>query len=230
MEIQTNIKLTSDDLDILDSYKTLCEGLSVFLGDGFEILLYSLENTQRPVSKSAGGIYAGEAGGAPLSRDTLEILSSAFENSGNKYVSYFCENKKGIPMKSAVLALSGQGGRTIALLFINFYLNTSILQLINSCSPSYTGKTGFQISGRPGDLSSGSDEAAANLVKNICRQVISDSDISAVNKNKEIISRLHNLGFFKIKNSVQRCADVLGISRNTVYLHIRNIKKDMQKA
>ena len=132
-------------------------------------------------------------------------------------------------MKSAAIALSGQGGRTIALLFINFYLNTSILQIINSWSSAYEGKALLQTSGGQKDISSDSDEAAVNLINNICRQVISDPDISAVNKNKEIISRLYKLGLFKIKTSVQCCADILGISRNTVYMHIRNLKKDMQK-
>ena len=49
-------------------------------------------------------------------------------------------------------------------------------------------------------------------------------DDTCADKNKEIIARLYSKGFFKLKNSVVECAEALGISKNTVYLHIRSCK------
>ena len=52
---------------------------------------------------------------------------------------------------------------------------------------------------------------------------------AAVNKNKELIRILHEKGFFYMKNSVPKVAAALGISKNTVYLHLRSIENKEQK-
>ncbi len=48
---------------------------------------------------------------------------------------------------------------------------------------------------------------------------------SSSNKNKEIVSILYQKGIFNLKDSVVTIADHLGISKNTVYMHIRNMNK-----
>ena len=60
-------------------------------------------------------------------------------------------------------------------------------------------------------------------------QVMHDPSIPAVNKNKELIRILHDKGIFSIKNAIKQVADTLGISRNTVYLHLRSITKEMEQ-
>ena len=52
-----------------------------------------------------------------------------------------------------------------------------------------------------------------------------DSAISSINKNKEIIFRLYQQGIFNLKDAVITIAEALGISKNTVYLHLRNLEK-----
>lgn len=44
-------------------------------------------------------------------------------------------------------------------------------------------------------------------------------------KNKEIILRLHELGFFNLKGSVEYLAEKLQISEHTVYSNIRKYTK-----
>ena len=55
-------------------------------------------------------------------------------------------------------------------------------------------------------------------------EIYEDASISYSNKNKAIISQLYDRGIFQIKNSVPKIADELGISKNTVYLHLRNLQ------
>ncbi len=59
--------------------------------------------------------------------------------------------------------------------------------------------------------------------------VLDDPTVCASNKNKEIICRLHEQGLFNLKNSIVKCAKVLGISKNTVYMHIRNLNRKEEK-
>ena len=57
-----------------------------------------------------------------------------------------------------------------------------------------------------------------------------NSNIPAVNKNKELIRILYEEGIFRIKDSVVEVANALSISKNTVYLHLRSISKESKSS
>ena len=67
------------------------------------------------------------------------------------------------------------------------------------------------------------DEKAAALDQ-AKATVFADPRISSVNRNKEIIRLVHEQGIFKMKNAVPKVAQELGVSKNTVYLHLRSLK------
>ncbi len=56
--------------------------------------------------------------------------------------------------------------------------------------------------------------------------VYKDPEISSSNRYKEIIFRLYQQGIFQLKDAVIKVAEQLNISKNTVYLHIRNFKNN----
>ncbi len=62
-------------------------------------------------------------------------------------------------------------------------------------------------------------------LEEIKKIVYNDLSISASNKNKEIVSLLYQRGIFNLKDSVITISEQLGISKNTVYMHIRNLNK-----
>lgn len=69
------------------------------------------------------------------------------------------------------------------------------------------------------------DELLRVSLKEASDQVYNDRSIATSNKNKEIIAILNDKGIFNFKDSVVKIADMMGISKNTVYMHIRNIAK-----
>ena len=52
-----------------------------------------------------------------------------------------------------------------------------------------------------------------------------DISITASNKNKMIVYLLDDYGIFNIKDAVIKVASLLNISKNTVYMHLRNKAK-----
>ena len=66
-------------------------------------------------------------------------------------------------------------------------------------------------------------EMALADVKDI---ILNDTSVSANNKNKEIVTALYKRGIFNLKDSVVKVAEKLKISKNTVYMHIRNLKNE----
>ena len=69
------------------------------------------------------------------------------------------------------------------------------------------------------------DDLLETSIEEIKRKINDDKSISIANKNKEIIRILYKQGLFKIKDSVIKIANTLGISKHTVYLHLRNFEK-----
>ena len=63
------------------------------------------------------------------------------------------------------------------------------------------------------------------MVEQIREEVIEDKEITSANRNKEIIQRLYQKGIYNMKDAVIRTAELLGISKNTVYMHLRNMEQ-----
>ena len=70
-----------------------------------------------------------------------------------------------------------------------------------------------------------STDLILNIITSSKEQILQDNTISSTNKNKAIIQLLYDKGVFNFKDSVILVAENLHISKNTVYLHLRNIKE-----
>jgi len=213
------VQLTETDRAILESYKGLCEGLSDYLGEGYEIVLHSLDDLDRSVIKIINGSYTGRREGSPITDLALHMLERIKETGNAGHISYFTKNKGGAPLHSCTIAIAGEGGRTIGLLCINLYLDMPFSKFIGNFFP-------------PADLTSSrhssenfvddSAELIREAVLQVRNEVLSDPGITAQNRNREIVTRLSARGIFRLKDSVIKCAELLGISRNTVYMHLRS--------
>lgn len=214
------MKLTNTDRDILASYASCIEGLSDYLGSGYEIILHSLENLDSSVIAIQNGYHSGRSLGAPVTNLALEMLSE-IENDGNhrKYKSYDSCSRNGTPLRSSTIPIMGENGRTIGLLCINFYTDTPFSEVFRIFGNVSSGKDEIKE-----HFASVSDDLIVKMVEEIKEMVYSDTTVSSVNKNKEVISILYNKGVFNLKDSVQKVADSLAVSKNTVYLHLRSFR------
>lgn len=222
---ESNIVLTTADRTILESYRSFCEGLANYLGDGYEIVLHSLEHLDCSVIKIINGHYTGRKEGAPITDLALRMLENIRASGGAGYIAYFSKNKKGEPMRSTTITIPGENGRIIGLMCINFYLNTPMhLFLGNYFDAQISGAATHDTENFVED----SNELISDTVAKTRDAVMADPSVSAHNKNKEIVSRLAAKGIFNLKDSVVQCATVLGISKNTVYMHIRSAKSSTE--
>ena len=216
MEPITAVELTKTDLCILDSYTCLAKGLSEYLGTGYEIVVQSLGNPDEGVICIMNGHYTGRKIGAPITDFALEMFERIKSHDGTPYASYFTENKNGEPIRSTTIAIHGENHRVIGFICINFFLNLPLATFIRENYFSEHLRVFSET------FAENSREIIEKQVVKIRDEVFSDKNISLNNKNKEIIFRLSNCGIFNLKDSVVLVAEQLGISKNTVYLHLRN--------
>ncbi|NLZ93690.1 MAG: hypothetical protein GX922_06740 [Firmicutes bacterium] len=222
-----NLVLTKTDRAILESYKSMMDGLSVYLGKSYELVLHSLESYEHSVIKIINGFHTGRTVGAPitdLALSMLEVIRTRGDNNG--YISYFTRNKNGEPLKSATITIVGENKRIIGLLCINMYLNTPFNEVISEFVNLESLEETKKNSGPIENFVENINDLIGNSVTQVRQRVFNDDSVPSNCKNKEIIHQLNEMGIFKIKDAVNKVADALNISKNTVYMHIRNQNTD----
>lgn len=217
---KTGITLTETDRQILQSYRNVVAGLENYLGEGYEIVLHSLESMEHSVIAIANGHHTGRQEGSPITDLALHMLHSIEEEEQTGFISYFSKNRKGEPLRSSTIVIYGENHRAIGLLCFNFYLNTSVYTVIANLMDE-SKNTPPMITETFVD---NAEDLLSRVVEQVRQDVNDDSRILSSLKNKEIIRRCHAQGVFQIKNAVTRVAQLLGISKNTVYLHLRALQ------
>lgn len=221
LSLLPSIKITKQDKSILNSYKSVVQSLAAYLGTSYEIVLHSLEDTEHSVIEIANGFHTGREIGAPITDLAVAWLNKIQKNKEKvDYYSYFSRNRKGEPMKSSTIAIRGNKDQVIGLLCINLYLGTPFLQLVSDMIPQEN--TFFASE----NFIQGPNTVEIELNK--AMEIIdSNSKIPRSQRKKEIIRILQQHCVFDIKNAVDQVAKKLDISVNTVYFHLRNIRKEI---
>lgn len=213
------------DHAILNSYKPVLEGLARYLGEGYEFVLHSLEDFNHSVVKIINGHHTGRKEGAPVTDLALEMLERIQSDEQLNDISYFTKNKRGEPLKSATIAIKGAEGKIIGLMCINLYLNTPLSTFVEILHSEVSLKETFESVRQSEDP----DGIVRKATREALQAVQEDTGILPSLKNREAVALLEHQGIFKIKDSVLLVADEMGISKNTVYLHLRNVKKEMEE-
>ena len=220
------IQLTLIDKQILESYRSLVEGLGNYLGFGYEIVLHSLEDFKHSVVYIKNGEHTGRTVGAPITDKALELLVYFYETNTTQET-YYSFNSKGEPLKSTTIAIQGENNRIIGLLCMNFYMNITFYDFIHEFIQNKdSAKENKPITET---FASNVDDMIYTTLNSVKKEIYNNPNISSSNKNKEIIFALNNRGIFQIKDSVSVVAKLLNISKNTVYLHLRNCEDDSTK-
>lgn len=212
------VTLTAMDRTILASYQTMMDGLAEYLGDGYEMILHSLENLDKSAIKVINGHYTGRAPGAPITDLALEMLAKIEANDEPKTFCYFAKNKAGAILKSATIPVLGEHGNVIGLLCLNFHTEISFAKILASFVPGKTTTAEH--------FTESVDDLIATALNQAKDKILLNPLITSANKNKEIILYLHKKGIFNIKDAVPSVANLLNISKNTVYLHLRHAEKN----
>ncbi|MDY2983705.1 MAG: PAS domain-containing protein [Synergistes jonesii] len=213
------VELTLVDSEILNSYAHLLDGLSDYMGSSYELVLHSLGSFDHSVIAIVNGEHTGRKVGAPITNLALKMLSRLSELKGEDHITYFSTNANGEPLRSSTIAIKGEKDRIIGLLCINQYLNVPLNKLLEK----YVNNTQDE-SKEDEKYISDSAELIRSSTERIRNEVMSDSAVKPSLKKKKIIAHLHAEGVFKFKDAVDQVANVMGISKNTVYLHLKGCK------
>ena len=190
--------LTAADKAILESYAAMVPNLGEYLGDGYEIILHSLENLHHSVIENVNGHYSGRANGAPITDLALSMLSKIEHDKSHANICYMNRSKSGVPLRSSTIPIFGEHKRIIGLLCINFYTDipfSSVLKKFSFDSPTIQ-----SISPEIREnFAENTDELIETALAEIKNTIMNDLSISSQNKNKEIVLELYHRGILTSK-------------------------------
>lgn len=216
-----DVHLTLEDHKILDAFDRMLEGLSEYLGDGYELILYgaAAQGGYAPLHILGAGAQNALPEEEPFAAPPPSLLRRLQPEGAppTDYASFNCNDLHGEPMHCTVIALRGSGGQIIGLLCINFYMNTPLRCVLNTF-----------VRPQPAAPETPGIHNSEDIVTAAVHRTVAAVDalgVSPSSRNREIVTRLYDEGIFNIKEAVVRVADMLQLSKNTVYLHLRGCKK-----
>ncbi|WP_172500018.1 helix-turn-helix transcriptional regulator [Enterococcus faecalis] len=204
----------------------MLDGLGNFFGSTHEVILHSLENLESSAIKVINGHFSNRKEGAPITDMALKMLSQVESEHDYAVKPYYNKNQKGVILKSSTIPVIGENDRIIGLICINMHLEMPLIDYLQDLLPSGQQNDMSQELKNSEHFSDNIDELITTSLTKVKQAVESDPNVSHLNQNKEIVIRLYDQGIFILKDSVIKIADRLGISKNTIYLHIRNHKKE----
>ncbi|EOE6400713.1 transcriptional regulator [Enterococcus faecalis] len=204
----------------------MLDGLGNFFGSTHEVILHSLENLESSAIKVINGHFSNRKEGAPITDMALKMLSQVESEHDYAVKPYYNKNQKGVILKSSTIPVIGENDRIIGLICINMHLEMPLIDYLQDLLPSGQQNDMSQELKNSEHFSDNIDELITTSLTKVKQAVESDPNVSHLNQNKEIVIRLYDQGIFNLKDSVIKIADRLGISKNTLYLHIRNHKKE----
>ncbi|MGB9867461.1 MAG: helix-turn-helix transcriptional regulator [Bacillota bacterium] len=201
---------------MLADIKSIVQPLAETLGPLAEVVLHDFSDLAHSVVAIAGNV-TGRHRGAPITDLVLgRIKAGRFED----MINYENRLEDGRVLRSSTIFLRDQSGKCVGCLCINFDITRfkqarCLLDALCETRRLDENKEQF-----PNDV--------AEMAKLMLEEAVARIGCPVESMRKwhklEVVSILESQGFFLIKGSVEIAAETLGVSRQTVYAYLEQIR------
>lgn len=219
-ELETSSTLSKQDQEILESYKAMVDAIGKVFGNSCEVVLHSFADLNKSVIYIHNGEKTGRTIGSPVTDKALKIFHECAISGQNSTDVYFTKTTDGHTMRSTSTVIRNSSGSPIGMLCINFDISTPLMDFLNLLKPDVG-----SVQDDEEYFARNADDLIVSNTKKVHDLVYADASISTRQKTREIISILYSQGLFKLRDSVNKVASVLGVSKDVIYLHLRALKK-----
>lgn len=207
-------KKRSNGLEVI---KQIVPGLAATLGPSSEVVLHDLSDPEHSIIAITGDITHRKQGG-PVTDLVLRLLRS--KTVGKDVINYENTTKDGRRLRSSTIFIR-EGDEVIGCLCINIDLTDPLMALQflqDYCTTTRLGKN--------------TSEVFSTDVYDMLSRVMDDTIakigipvVKMVRHNKlNVVKMLDEKGFFMIKGAIDYAAEVLKVSRYTIYNYLNQIR------
>lgn len=199
----------------LSRFIPVARGLQQHLGSLYEIILHDVSEPDASIIFIAGNLTNRLPGG-PLTNVVMEEMKRR-ENDAEDMIGYKTELKDGRIFKSSTIFIRDEQGILMGCFCINMdvtAIHSTVDFLKDATSFSAPRSTEFF------------GQSIEDVVENIVAQQLAASDVpvQSMSRNERLnfVLALNAKGIFEVKGSVERVAQLLGVSVFTVYSYLKD--------
>ncbi|USG68229.1 PAS domain-containing protein [Brevibacillus ruminantium] len=202
---------------ILASYLPVVEGLARTFGEHCEVALHDMTNPEASIVRIYNGHISGREAGGPVTNLGLKLLRQG-EQGHDFILNYKHEGIKDKVIKSSTIFIRDEENKVIGCLCIN--LDVTHLMMAEA--------TLRQLASFEQEPHDKTEERFAPSITELMDQIIEEcirkvgKPIPFMQKEEKIafIGMLDEMGLFLIKGAVQHVADLLDVSKYTIYNYV----------
>jgi predicted transcriptional regulator YheO len=209
----------------LKPYVSIANMIASSFGQNCEVILHDLSIPQKSVVFVANGHVTGRKVGQPFDH-LLSIVLSSKDFKDDYLSNYETTTKDGRRIKASTAFIRDTKNFVIGALCINY--DISMIECIQSFIND------FQLTAVTTESEPISDtyESVSETTNELIKRIIGNADIKSLKRKGKIslIQFMEEKGVFLIKGSVDTVADLMQISKVTVYSYLDEVKKEKAKA
>jgi predicted transcriptional regulator YheO len=201
----------------------IADGIANTLGEQCEVVIHELKNLDSSLFYIAGNI-TGRKLGAPLTNLSLQTIKQE-GNNARDLIGYETLTKDGKRLKSSTIYIRNDLEQIIGCLCINLEINhiQTCIKILESLTKVNTNtnvvtKENFYV-----DVNEAMEEIVSGALKEY------SIPLSLMEKDDKIrvVNILENRGVFLVKGSVDYVANILNVSRYTIYNYLNEIRSNL---
>lgn len=209
----------------LKAFIPFVKGLAETFGSNCEVVLHDFSDLQHSIVAIENGHVTGRSVGSPMMEASLKLYVSEKVDEDN--INYTGKSADGRVLKSSTMFVKDEKGKVLGCLCINYDITelVAVQRVMNDL---------MKVSGK--DLGIKAEEQTDevfNVVSGVLKDIVNDT-IQIIGKpiiylSKEekvnIVEILDQKGAFLIKGAIDYVAEVLCVSRYTIYNYLDEIRE-----
>jgi predicted transcriptional regulator YheO len=211
--------MTTKAVDELNKYIAIADAIAQTFGKNCEVVLHDLTNPQSSAIYVVNGHVTGRKVGQSFHHlITQVLLSNKFQN--DFVANYKTETADKKTIKSTTALIRNSIGEVIGALCINYDLSPfeALKDIINDFSQVEKGAV---------QDSAGQYDSVLEIVDKLIDRIIDKERVDEMDRNQklQLVKFMNDKGVFLIKGSVEKVAELLKVSKVTMYSYLDEVKK-----
>ncbi len=209
----------------LSAFIPFVKGISETFGSNCEVVLHDLTDLQHSIIAIENGHVTGRNIGSPMTEASLKLYVNDKVDEDN--INYTGKSADGRVLKSSTMFIKDEKGKVLGCLCINFDITelVGVQRVMNEL---------MKVSGtNVGEKLSDSGDEVINIVSSVLKDIVNDTiqnngkPIIYLSKEEKvgIVEILDQKGAFLIKGAIDYVAEVLCVSRYTIYNYLDEIRE-----
>ena len=209
----------------LSAFIPFVKGLAETFGSNCEVVLHDLTDLQHSIIAIENGHVTGRNIGSPMTEASLKLYVNDKVDEDN--INYTGKSADGRVLKSSTMFIKDEKGKVLGCLCINFDITelVGVQRVMNEL---------MKVSGTDiGEKLAESGEEVINIVSSVLKDIVNETiqnngkPIIYLSKEEKvgIVEILDQKGAFLIKGAIDYVAEVLCVSRYTIYNYLDEIRE-----